>query len=241
MLKIPTDSFKLGFMKFSGLYYMLNLNVKTICNINVYRLPFYVITAITICVLAFGTLGIFFGNDDTTNEVDTFLLICIYIQCYFSVWKLIAILYNVNTIYEIFDVTSLNLIKNKSNDGRLKIFFERLYKIKTMIIVYFVFTLVVVLQWIIFPLINNMVPTIESTNHYKRNILNWKFPVSLETYNQYYIFFYISETIFTIVMSYSVISVDVFIVSYIYMVIAKYEILMRTLENIGHENKPQKG
>jgi len=89
-----------------------------------------------------------------------------------------------------------------------------------------------------FPLLLN-ITTIDGDKQRHENIFNFRFPVTIHAYNYYYIFFYITEVIVILYMGYSILIIDILLISIVYVFAAQYGIHARAFENIGQEQEFQ--
>jgi len=71
------------------------------------------------------------------------------------------------------------------------------------------------------------------------NILNLRFPVSTQTYNQYHFIFYLMEIVITTFPIYAIIVTDTLIISFSMVIISQQEILNRAFKSIGYEENLQ--
>lgn len=75
----------------------------------------------------------------------------------------------------------------------------------------------------------------------KQNIINMPLPVTVHTFNQYFIIFYIFETFMSVYLMYGLVMIDMYLLSFGWVVIAQYKVLALTFKGIGHEVTPQIG
>jgi len=92
--------------------------------------------------------------------------------------------------------------------------------------------------WLAFPLLLNIM-TIDGEKQRYENILNFRFPVTIHAYNYYYIFFYVIELIVTLYMGYSILVIDILLISIVYVFTAQYGIHAQAFKNIGYEQEQE--
>lgn len=229
----------LKLMKTCGFYYMFCPNAPTIFNWNVYRLLFFVIIVMVQCIVIFGILGLI-QMIKTFNISGTFLYTYICIHNYQSLLKMSIFLYNANRIWKLLDVTRLNFFTSKRCRDNIQVLYkcrENTIKVTNL---YFIYFIVLNIQSFIYPLVTNMFTTTENASQRAQNIVNlFQFPIDI--HNQYYIIFYLMESIITIFVSYALFNIDMFLLSLCSIISAEYDVLTRAFANIGYEHESHIG
>lgn len=239
--KVPENLSDVESMNQCGFYYIFDPNAKTIFNLNVYRLSFYVIIVMCQCVILFSIYGLIVEARENLNLIDVVIIIFIYINYYLATWKLLVFFYHTNTVCEVFAVTRLCFMTSARCREHISVLYEKRDKLIKLINFYSVSIVVVVSQWLIFPHMFNMFIMSEDANKRKMNVLNFIFPVSIQTYNQYFIAFNVTEIIISLFIVYISFITDVFLIFISENITAQYEVLSQAFKNIGYEEKPQKG
>jgi len=243
MVEIKDQDFaiNLKLMKRCGFFQIFNPNGKKIFKSNVFRWSLFVFIIITQCLAIFGTLGYFNEKKDTINEVDFIKYMNIFIQIYLSLCKSSIFLYKTNTVWEVlFDVTRLNFMTNKRCHEHLKIMSECRDRIIKITNIYFVIVSIVGLQWILYPLTFYVFNTYHNDNEsFEPIIFNFRFPIDVQFYNQYYGTLYVIEATILIVLIYGTIFFDLFVMSLCFIIISHFKVLSQTFENIGHQENYQ--
>jgi len=241
-LKIEEVAINLKLWKLYRFYQMLKPNNnKKIFNCNVNRLILFIYGAIVSCMVVYSTIGFFVEMDGIISEVDIFLALVIMINFFFCSWRMCLILSKCDTICDVLNVSQLNFLKSKQCHKHLNVLYkyrDRMIKITN----YFLYvSLMVMLQWIIYPLVVIAFTRPEMENGRLQNVLNLRFPVSTYTYNQHYFIFYLIEVVLTIFIMYVMIMPDILIMSICCAIMAQQEVLTRAFKNIGHEDNSQIG
>jgi len=240
-LRVEEVAINLELMKRSRFYHILNPNGTKVFNCHAYRLLLFLYGFIVNCVVVYSTLGFFIGTDDTLSFADFFSVIFVLINFFLCYWRICIFLYNVNSIHDVFSVSRFDLLKSKhcrKNVNVLNGYRDRSIKITN----YFVlFSSTVMMQWILYPLRAIAFTRPENENSRFQNIMNLRFPVSTNTYNQYFFGFYLIEVVVSIFIMYAMIMPDIFLMSVCWAIIAQQEVLTRAFKNVGHEDNSQMG
>lgn len=102
--------------------------------------------------------------------------------------------------------------------------------------IYFGFVCMVCQQWLLYPLVVNFFTANETKNdHYHLNILNFRFPITMDTYNQYYSIFYAIDSVVLVTIVFVILYSDMYVMSLSLIIISHYKVLNRAFENIGHD------
>jgi len=241
MEKVEDDevAINLRLLKLCRFYHMFDPNSAKFLNQNVYRLLCIVFTAVIMCVLLLGHVGMFIIKDDTLSDVDFLKLIFTYIHYYLCVFKISVFLYKVNTVWDLFDMARLDFFKSKLCRKNINMLYDcRDWILKATNCFIFVI-LVLCIQWMLIPLVMNAFD--DTVNHRNGNIIIIRFPVSIQTYNQYYFIFYVIELLLVFFSGYTVIIIDILIMCFCWIIIILYQILTKSFADVGYTNKPQSG
>lgn len=238
-LRIEEVSINLKLWKLYRFYHMLKPNNTKIFNCNVYRLILFIYGAIVNCVVLYSTIGFFVEMDDIISDVDIFLILFVMINFFFCSWRMCIILSKVNTICDVLKVSQLNFLKSKECLKHLNVLHE--YRDRTIKITnyFFVFSVIVLVQWIVFPIMVITFTASEVENTRLPNIMNLRFPVSTQTFNQYYFIFYLMEIAISTFPIYVIIVTDTLIMSFSLVIISQQEVLNRAFKSIGYEENLQ--
>lgn len=232
-------SFKI--LKQFGFYQMFELNTKKIFGWNVYQFSYITLIVVTQCLIVFGNCGFLFEIDDTINNIDLFLIIFSILFNYLIVSKVIILMFNKSKILQLLDVTDLKFLKSKQCRDNIKIFYKYRNKILQLTKLYFNFTVLVITQWVFYPIIINSFILKKTENQRLENIINRRYPITVNTYNQYYVLYYVIEMILAVMSLYLVAITDILLLSIGWAIIAQYKILTISFKNIGHNVNLQNG
>lgn len=232
----------LKLMKICGFYYMFCPNASIMFNWTFYQLLFFVIIVMVQCLVVFGILGSFIQITKTFNIIDTFLYIINCIHNYLSLLKISIFLYNANRIWKLLDVTRLNFFTSKRCRGNIQLLYKCRVNTIKMTNLFFIYFNFLNIQWFIYPLVTNTYTMTDNTSQRSQNILNlFQFPIAIQTYNHYYIIFYLMESTITIFISYVLFNIDMFLLSLCSIIKTEYDILSRAFANIGYVHESQTG
>lgn len=186
-LNVQEVAINLNLIKCLGFYQIFDLNGKILSYWNVYHLSSIVFIVIVQCVVMLGILGFVMEFERILDDiVDIMWLLNIFTQYVLSLWKLIIFMYKTDTFWKmIFNVTRLDFMMSKCCSQHRNIIYDCQERITKITNIYFVVFLVILIQWILYPLLINILTTNENVNQRFENILNFPFPITTHTYNQY--------------------------------------------------------
>ncbi|XP_003243840.3 uncharacterized protein LOC100573389 [Acyrthosiphon pisum] len=235
-----TCTINLNILKQCGFYQIFDPNSKKIFGWNVYRISFIALTVITQCLIGFGNCGFLFELEDTTDNIDLFLII--FSNSYFCLteWKVVILIINRKKFLELLDVTDLIFLKSKQCRNNIKILCKHRIRALQLTNLYFMFCIFVIIEWIIFPIMINSFIAHKTENRRLENVVNRRYPVDVNTYNKYYILFYVFEIIIGVKTVYLVLMVDILLLSIGWAIIIQYEVLAEAFKNIGYNENLQK-
>ncbi|CAH1716757.1 unnamed protein product [Aphis gossypii] len=230
-------SINLKLFKFIRFFHLFDPNIKKICNLNVYHLAWYIINCVIGCIVIYGLLGYFTEKEDILNIVNQIQLMFCGLLYYSSLLKIIIFLYKANSIWDLLRVSHMNFLTSsqcKTHIGILHTHRNQSIKITNFISG---FGIVIALEWIMFPLLLQLLQKedVNKLNQRFENIFNFPFPVTINYYNNNYVIFYIMESFIAMYMLYIYVVVDVFFISVCYVMIAHYEMIKRAYENVNTE------
>jgi len=238
-IEVERVAINLSILKQCRFYHMIYPNSLQFFNQNVYRLFCLLFIAFNLCVLLLGHVGMLINKNNSFNDIDLLQLIFSYIFCYLSVIKISVFLHKANTVWELFDMARLDFLTSKSCRKNI----NTLYVCRDWIIKassYFVFAILVLgIQWMFMPLVINAFD--DTVNRRNQNVINIHYPVSNHTYNRYFVIFYVSELIVGLLSTYVLITIDILIMSFCWVIIILYQILTKSFTDVGYANKPQSG
>ncbi|KAL5243499.1 hypothetical protein ACI65C_010909 [Semiaphis heraclei] len=235
-----TAAINLKILKQCGFYQMFTPNSKKIFGWNVYLLSFIVLTVITQCLIGIGNFGFLFDLEDINTNVDLFLIIFATSFNYLTVLKVVILIFNKTKVLELLDVTDLKFLKSKHCRNNIEILYKYRDRALRLTNLYFNFCIFVLTQWITFPIMINSFVTYKKDNQRLENVINRPYLTDVNTFNKYYVLFYVFEAIIAIKSVYLVLMVDLLLLSIGWAIIVQYEVLAIAFKNIGHNENLQK-
>jgi len=224
----------LKIMKQCGFYQIFDPKSKKIFGWNVYLLSFITLTVITQCALIFGNCGFLMQLDDTINIVDVFLIIYYCLLNYLNLGKNIILMFKRNKILELLDVTDLQFLKSKQCRNNIKILYKHRNRILRLTNFFLNILIFGIVGWVLSPTVINYFKENKNENERLESILNWRFPVNVTTYNQYYGLIYVLELLSGMQTMYITFLIDILLLSVGWAISIQYELLAKAFENIGH-------
>jgi len=152
---------------------------------------------------------------------------------------MILFIFNRNKFLELLEVTDLQFLKSKYCHNNIKILYKHRDRALKLTSYFFMFIIFNTLAWPLFSLMINHFK--ENENERLENVINWRFPVNVNTYNQYFKLFWALETTIGIQMVYFVFIIDVLILSVGWAITIQYEVLAEAFKNMRHHVNVQKG
>lgn len=195
-------------------YQIFDSSNRKVFGLNVHQICFVMFAVVDQCFVCYGNAGSVFEKDDVVTNIDYFLIFYTNIHTYLSLWKFIVYLYNAKKILKVLNVTQVNFLTSETccNYGEI----PHKYRDKTIRFTnwYIIFSIVVIIQWLIYPLrINKFIISGNSNVRYK-NIMNLRYDVSTQTYNQYIIIFVLMETTTLLFAMYFMVMTDLILISF---------------------------
>ncbi|XP_025207395.1 uncharacterized protein LOC112603161 [Melanaphis sacchari] len=235
-----TVAINLKILKQYGFYQIFDPDSKKVFGWNMYRLSFIALTVIIQCLVGFGNCGFFFELEDTINNIDVFLIIFSSSFNYLNLWKIIILLFNKNNILDLLDVTYLNFFKSKQCHNNVEILYKHRNRTLKCTKLYYNFCTLVIIQWVFYPIIINSFIANKNDNRRLENVINRPYPITVNTYNRYFVLFYIIETVIGIKSVYSLLMIDILLLSIGWAITVQYEVLAAAFKNIRHDVDHQK-
>lgn len=183
-LEINEVVINLELFKLMRFYHFLDPNSRKLFNFNIYRLTLVFFIIIFLCITTYGKIGWFIKMDDHMDDITAF--VSIFAELMFSslVFKIIMIVYNADKIWDILIVAHVNFLTSYKCRKNVHIF-QKYYQILVKVIqIMYIIYIGTILIWSVSPFVSNM--TIRHKNNQRMgNILNYRFPVTIYTYNNY--------------------------------------------------------
>jgi len=230
-------AFNLRFYKWMRLYHIIDPNDKRIFNYHFHRLTIVLMVIAVQIFFFFGMIGVFMEIEDTIDTTANIMLLFIFICNLVCALKMIIIITKAENIWNLLHVTRVQFLKSQhcqKNRRKLEEFKNKLSLFFKYVICIFFMTFIL---WAIYPLIANIgIKKNENGNERYENIFNLRYPVDINTYNQYFCIFYVIEIVITLYFIISVVF-DTFILSICLVIIVQYEILQEAFASIGNQHE----
>lgn len=221
---------------YTGLYQMINPESPTIFNYNVYHVCVVIYLGFIAIMLATIPFGLYHWANDRSQFMMELIILGNY---FFSCYKIIIIIKNSRKIWECLDVTRINFMTYKQHDlGLLNKCMIRSFKI-TYTYSIFCYILLILFYLIPFVFINARM-TIKQRGgsywNYRVNVHNLYMPVSVETYNTYFSYFYVLEVAFGFCYIVFTVMFDIYLVSACLAISSQIETISNSFLSLGYES-----
>jgi len=239
--KDDSVAINLNILKQCGFYQIFDPNNKKIFGWNVYLLSFIALNVIFQCIFGFGNCGLLFEKDDMINISDLFLITFINSFDFIYLWKIAILMLNRKKILDLLDVTNLQFLKSKQCRNNIEILYKHRIRVLKITKLYLYLIIVVLVQWVSSSILINSFIVSKNENQRLESVLSRRYPLNVNTYNQYYVLFYALETIIGIQTIYALLMIDILLFSTGWAIIIQYEILSVAFKNIGQYVNLHKG
>lgn len=227
----------LWLFKLIGFYQMFNPKSLKMFGHNVHNIIHCILIILTTAMTAFGFIGFFYNVDGSSNIGFKDMQMMFYITCIVvGNLKLIILINNVNKIWKFFEMFHETFLSSKH--CKLELYKLKSYKSnfsKVFSLYLFLFSMTVVL-WILTPIFLNShllnKETQENENIRFINSINMRFPVTVETYNSFYNFFFMLESTMVAYAGYGLVTFDLFVIALLLLISTQYEIVSSAYENL---------
>lgn len=223
-------------IKYIGLYHLLNPHITQIRGYNVYHIINVCFGLLIVAVSTLGPFGLYY----LTNDVVAFMLsFGMFINHLFCVCKVFTIIYYAKDLWICSEIGSFNCLSYQYyNKSILKT-----RRRQSTIISYGIIIIVILafITWIPSPYIfNETMITIKkidgSLKKYRINLFNLYFIFAAETYNKYYIVFYIIENTIGSIFLYFTTVFDIFLVLMCFALFSQLETISDGIESLGRNH-----
>ncbi|XP_060877078.1 uncharacterized protein LOC132949959 [Metopolophium dirhodum] len=227
----------LKLFKLFRFYHLFDPNSGKLYKFNIYHLAWYIINCVIACILIYGLLGYFTEMEDVIDSIFHIQIMFCYLLYSLSLLKIITFLYKANNIWDLLRVTRIHFLTSTQCQAHIGILHKHRNKSIKITNLISGFAIVTTLEWILFPLVLRLLSKTDASDSNQRfeNIFNFRFPVTVSDYNNYYFIFYIMESFIAIFMLYAYVVTDVFFISVCYVIIAQYEIIKLAYEVVNCE------
>lgn len=222
----------LKLLKQSHFYSLIDPNGKQVFGCNIFRLIFIIIFITVHTLVIYSNVGLFVDVDYKLSRVEFFLVMFADLLNCLNGFKTCILLYQVDKIVDLLDVTRINFMTSELCRRNNKILDGHRNTIKKFSNFYCIFCSVVVTQWIFIAFLTNVFTEEKNLNDRIPNVINMPFPVNIRTYNQYYNLFFVIETTFTVFILYCILMIDTYLLSFGWIIIAQYELVALAFKDL---------
>lgn len=222
-----------------GFYYLFDPAGNTVCNVNVCRVFGALLILVAQIVIVYGVLGFYsIGADESIDHTVRVQLLFAYLIESLCLVKTVTFVCKANGIWQMFSVADSDFLAGTQclrHAAVLRWYHDRSV---TIINVLSGFAILAAVQWALYPIVSNSL-FVEDVGQWRQqnrfeNIINFRYSVTVDMYNDRYLLFYAGELLVTVFFVYVYVIFDVFFISFCYDIIARYEMIARAFENVGH-------
>lgn len=218
-------------------YNVFDPNGKKIFNYNLSHFIGFIIIIFVQCSIFIGIWGFFLETKNTidiTAQMSFWYLVICNVSC---TLKYAVFMYKATETWNLLNVVDIKFLKSRYCRKNIRKLKECKTKISQFTNYVSCFCCVIFVLWVIYPLVTNTNKKLnENPNELYKNILSLRYPVTTNTYNQYFYFFYVVEFGIIIYFAYSIL-VDNFVVCTCFIIATQYKILTQGFKNIGRQDK----
>lgn len=225
-------------LKIIGMYQITNPNSSKTNGINIYKLININLIVLTTTITLIGIFGICYEMEDT-GSIDTqqlFYFVCNSV----GNLKVTMIIYNSDRIRKLFDIKRDLLLSSKHSVENFYENHKRVVRFVRISYLYILLFITVALSWALIPILLNN----DSQNNdliRKTNILNLIYPITTETYNKLYWYFYTMELITLLYTTYGLLLYDIFIILILPIIFSHYDIILSAFQNLKSRDDEKNG
>lgn len=216
-------------------YQLFDPKSPKIFNCNVYKL-LSVISSVAVFLFNSFSLMTFFDKDHKhyVEHIDLLLSMCVYFNCILTYLKIGIFVNKTDQVWNLFDLTRFDFLTSKPCRKNSKPLINNRKKAIKFLNLFYYYFVVMFIIWTILPILLNIYE--DATDHFE-NIYNLEFPVNMDFYNKHFYMFYFMEVIQASYICYYTIMIDLFLISFCWATIAQYQVLTKSFEGIGYEDK----
>lgn len=242
---MKTHANNISLFKSIGFYQMVDLNTPKLFGFNVYHLINTILTVLSATVTVIGLSGMFY-NINAPKEYSVkqyFELISSAVFIAIGYLKMFILINNSDKILCLFDVAKETFFSSK----HCKKFYYKLENcgkwFTTTFYLYLFLYFCMACSWIMMPLFLNARDSVDeiqnNENIHKINVINYMYPITLETYNTYYTLFYVLESIICAYAIFVLSTFDMFVIILLKIISTQNEIISSAYENIEFKDNDQ--
>lgn len=228
----------LSMYKQLGFYQLLDPKGPHIFGYHIYRTVIKIFLLIVQFITIFGAIGLFIDEEDsgaTFGKSYSFEIIIILTNCILSSLKMYMLVSNSNIIWNLFELTCVDFLKCSQHSKSITANFVKRCKKSTTITKWIARSFLIgLILWMMGPFITDKKYEEPNASHRYLNIINLKFPVTVNIYNDYYFVFYLMEVAVGFCIVYGSVLVDAFLMSFCWVISAQYQSVTKAYETLGY-------
>lgn len=236
----------LKILKIFGFYQLVDPDGTKMYGYNIYKIVHITLVAITTMITGLGLSGFTYKtNYSSLDDIFRTMQMIFYIACItVGNIKMMIIVCNVDKLWNVLNIAQETFFSNKyCRENYFKLVKHR-NRFSFIFALYFFIFIMTGVSWCIVPIVvlndhrveNNTKPL---TN--KINIINLKYPIPVNTYNEFYNTIYVIESIMVIYSAYGLALFDIFLFAILQLISAYYEIISSAYEHVQFASRRKYG
>lgn len=237
----------LTLFKYVGFYQMVDPNSPRIFNWNVYNVVHIALVIVTSSITIFGIPGVLFRADRSIENSLKDMPLMFYIACItVGNMKVLTIIYHSDQIWRLLDVASESFLTSKHCRTKYHRLVECGGRYAKIFPWYFFLFFMTGFSWITMPVIvnrgqpddygNYSTPAHRRDDHVpKLNVVNLRYPISGETYNQFYGPLYAMEGVMCAYGAFGLVGFDLYLIAVLQLMSVQYDVISSAYEGLQFE------
>jgi len=222
-------------MKLIGLHQLINPNSKTLFGYSIYKLGGFILILHLLLNIIMCNISIYYSLYDFTAVVKYIMFMS---AIFFNIIKISFVIIKSDVLWNFISFTSIKFLPY-SGHQRYLLMNARIISIIISNISAILWTAIISI-WIFSPIIiqdNYLnIKSKNSTYKYRYNMLNLIFPVSTQFYNDNFKVFYLFETITLMVIGYSMVIFDCFLISFCITIAFQLKMIASSYSALGYNH-----
>lgn len=222
-----------------GFYQLLNPNGPRVYGHHVYGSALKLFLLVVQLVVIFAAIGFFAGaGDDGDGTTSPFEIIIILTNCTLSSLKMYMLVRNADVVWELCEMACADFLRCSRRDAAIERDLAKRWRRATAVTNAIARSFLVgMLLWFYGPFIDRGGDDAGGTCAARRrkNIINARYPVTAEFYNEYYFAFYSAEAAVGFCIVYGSVLVDAYLMSFCWIISAQYQSVVTAYEKFGHD------
>lgn len=240
----------LTLFKITGFHQTVNPNSPKMFGFNVYQLINIALVTMSTFMIFIGLSGMLFRIEGSHKyNFKEFLLILFCVTCIMNGnLRTFIIIYNANFVWNLFDVVHMSFLSNshcKRNQNKLV---ECGKSFKKIFLWYLLLFFVIAFVWITMPvfiLISKDAKTSKKTqnndNDRIANVINFKYPTTVKTYNMFYKVIFVMEASVCFYSTIVIVTFDLFLIAILKIICTQYQMISTAYENLPFKAQSEDG